>query len=147
MTEGSEGSFEIRETTDPDLVLPIRWRNLYPGRPIDCESSRNADADPETVHFAAFIDDIPFGCVSLLKEPAHECESRIRWLAVDERQRRKGLGRELVKSCLRKTSGHGIWCNVRLPATKLYEHLGFVKISELFELPEIGPHCLMRHIP
>lgn len=140
-------SFEIRESIDIDLILPIRWRNLYPGNPIDPESSREVDEAPGTIHFVAFDTGIPFGCVSLLNEPAHECELRIRWLAVDENQRRNGTGSELVNACLKKAQHHGIWCNVRLHAVKLYEHLGFVKIGHLFELPEIGPHFLMRHIP
>ena len=147
MTEGGKHSFKIRETSDIGLILPIRWRNLYPGRPIDPESSREADKSRETVHFMAFDDGIPFGCVSLLKDSAHECKLRIRWLAVDENQRRKGIGRKLVKSCLRKARRCGIWCNVRQPAVKLYEKLGFVKVGDLFELPKIGPHFLMRHIP
>ena len=142
-----KGSLEIRESSDLELILPIRWRNVYPGRPIDPESSHEADKSRETVHFVAFDTDTPFGCVSLLKEPAHECELRIRWLAVDESQRRNGAGSELVSTCLQKAQNYNIWCNVRLHAVKLYEHLGFVKIGHLFELPEIGPHFLMRHIP
>lgn len=142
-----KGSLEIRESSDLELILPIRWRNLYPGRPIDPESSHEADKSRETVHFVAFDTDTPFGCVSLLKEPAHECELRIRWLAVDENQRRNGIGRELIRSCLRKARRCGIWCNVRQPAVKLYEGLGFAKIGGLFEIPKIGPHFLMSHIP
>ena len=140
-------SFEIRESADLDLILPIRWRNLYPEKPVDIESSREVDEATDTIHFVAFAADTPFGCVSLLNEPVHECELRIRWLAVDENQRRNGTGNKLVNACLQKAQDLGIWCNVRLQAVKLYEHLGFVKISELFELPEIGPHFLMRHIP
>ena len=140
-------SFEIQESIDLDLVLPIRWRNLYPGRPVNVESSREADEAPDTMHFVAFDTDIPFGCVSLLNEPAHECELRIRWLAVDENQRRNGAGSELVSECLQKAQNYNIWCNVRLPAVKLYERLGFTKEGDLFELPKIGPHFLMRHNP
>ena len=137
--------FEIREHPDFDLLLPMRWRNLYPEKPLDRESSRKIDEDKGTLHFAAFVEDRIVGCVSLLREPAHECELRIRWLAVDSEWRGSGIGSELVRTCLQESRERGIWCNARISAVSLYERLSFVKMGGEFQIPEIGPHYLMRH--
>ncbi len=139
-------SFEIREETDLELLLPVRWRNLYPGMEINPSSSRHTDILESTIHFVAVSDDTPVGCVTLAEEHAHDRALRMRWIGVDDNYRGQGIGSALCSSCLREaTRRHlGIWCNARLHALSMYKRLGFEQIGHVFEIPDIGPHLVMR---
>ena len=140
-------SFEIREETDPDVLLPVRWRNLYPGKVLDSEASRETDIAEGTVHFVAIQDDVRIGgCVTLTQEFQHQRHLRMRWLGVDESIRGHGVGGALVQACLAESlrRGHGIWCNARLVAVPLYQRLGFETVGESFDISGIGPHLVMR---
>ena len=140
-------SFEIREETDPEVLLPVRWRTLYPGKVLDSEASRETDMAKGTVHFVAIQDDAQIcGCVTLTKESQHQRHLRMRWLGVDKALRGHGIGGALVQACLAESlrrSG-GIWCNARLVAVPLYQRLGFEAMGLPFEISGIGPHLVMR---
>ena len=141
-------SFEIREETDLDALLPVRWRNLYPGKPVDPEASRETDLAEGTTHFVATTDHGIVGCVTLTEEFAHDRDLRMRWIGVDEERRGQGIGAELARACLGEAerSGRGIWCNARLPTLSLYHRLGFEEVGSPFDIPDIGPHFVMRTI-
>ena len=139
-------SFKIREETDVDGLLPVRWRNLYPGKPINPSSSRDTDFSESTIHFVATSDGNTVGCVTLTEEPAHNRALRMRWIGVDGSFRGQGIGSALCSACLSEATrrGHGIWCNARLPALSMYQRLGFEQMGTVFEIPDIGPHLVMR---
>ena len=44
---------EIREETNLEVVLPVRWRSLYPGMEFDVEVSRETDLAVGTMHLVA----------------------------------------------------------------------------------------------
>ena len=138
--------FDVYEETDLGILLPIRWRNLYPGVPISPESSRETDVAAGTKHFVAEMKNDAIGCVTLVREPAHQRNLRMRWLGVDECARGHGIGSALAKACLGEASlqNEGIWCNARLNALSLYRKMGFEELGVPFELPGIGEHLVMR---
>ena len=139
-------SFEIREETDLDVLLPVRWRNLYPGKPINPVTSRDTDLSEETIHFVAISNDKMIGCVTLTEEFAYDRALRMRWIGVDDNFRGQGIGSALCRACLTEANrkGHGIWCNARLPALSLYQRLGFEQTGAAFEIADIGLHLVMR---
>ncbi|MGE4549933.1 MAG: GNAT family N-acetyltransferase [Opitutales bacterium] len=140
-------SFEIREETVLDVLLPVRWRNLYPGKVLDSEASRETDMAEGTVHFVAIQNDARIGgCVTLTKEFQHQRHLRMRWLGVDEALRGHGIGCALAQACLDESlrRGGGIWCNARLGAVPLYQRLGFEAVGVPFDILAIGPHLVMR---
>ena len=140
-------SFEIREETVLDVLLPVRWRNLYPGKVLDSEASRETDMAEGTVHFVAIQDNARIGgCVTLPQEFQHQRHLRMGWLGVDEALRGHGIGGALVQACLAESLRHGggIWCNARLVAVPLYQRLGFETVGEPFDISGIGPHLVMR---
>ena len=141
-------SFEIREETDLDALLPVRWRNLYPGKPVDPEISRETDLAIGTTHFVAIMDHGVIGCVTLTEEFDHDRDLRMRWIGVDEGLRGQGIGIDLARACLENAArrDRGIWCNARLPALSLYRRLGFETVGTAFDIPGIGPHLVMRTI-
>ena len=140
-------SFEICEETVLNVLLPVRWRNLYPGKILDSEASRETDMAERTVHFVAIQDDARIGgCVTLTQEFHHQRHLRMRWLGVDEDLRGHGIGGALVQECLAESlrRGCGIWCNARLVAVPFYQRLGFEAMGLPFEISSIGPHLVMR---
>ncbi len=61
--------------------------------------------------------------------------------------RGKGYGASALRFGMRLARDRGaglVWCNARSGAVWFYEHLGFVKTSEEFEIPPIGPHYVME---
>ena len=138
--------FAIREVFDLNLIHPIRRRNLYPNSSHHFFDPSESDEWNSAIHFTAFDGDIHFGCVTLIREPAHNCDFRIRWLGVDQERRSMGVGCALIEMCLIHAKEAGIWCNVRISTKKSYLKLGFEKIGSVLDLPGIGDHFLMRHL-
>ena len=74
---------------------------------------------------------------------------RVRGMATAPEARGRGAGRAvldaLVEHALEQDATR-VWCNARVPAKSLYERAGFRVTSDVFELPDIGPHVVMeRH--
>ena len=139
-------SFQVREESDLKVLLPVRWRNLYPDQVMNPEASREDDLAAGTIHFVATRDREVVGCETLTEERRHARDLRMRWIGVDKEQRDQGIGAVLVHACLEKgiRSGRGIWCNARLPALSLYRRLGFEEVGAPFDIPDIGSHLVMR---
>jgi ribosomal protein S18 acetylase RimI-like enzyme len=58
----------------------------------------------------------------------------------------KGLGSQLLRfafAYLQEKEVAYVWCNAREAAFPFYQNLGFIFISESFEIPGIGPHKAM----
>lgn len=71
---------------------------------------------------------------------------RLRGMATDPDFSGKGMGAELIKFAineLRSAKASYIWCHARTSAVGFYKKLGFVVVSDEFEVPEIGPHFNM----
>jgi GNAT superfamily N-acetyltransferase len=59
----------------------------------------------------------------------------------------KGYGRELIRKLVSQGREKNIplfWCNARERAIPFYVREGFTVESELFEIPGIGPHKILR---
>jgi GNAT superfamily N-acetyltransferase len=72
---------------------------------------------------------------------------RIRGMATTPQARGRGAGTLVLEALLRHATTHGarrIWCNARTPARSLYERAGLRVASEVFEIPDIGPHVVME---
>jgi ribosomal protein S18 acetylase RimI-like enzyme len=67
-------------------------------------------------------------------------------MAVLEQHQKKGFGEALLKYCenqIRIKSGEIIWFNARETAIGFYEKSAYKKISDGFEIPDIGIHYLL----
>jgi len=72
---------------------------------------------------------------------------RVRGMATAPQARGKGAGTGVLDALLGHASARGaslVWCHARTAALSLYERAGFRKISEEFEIPEIGRHFVME---
>jgi len=94
----------------------------------------------------AFMDEelVGVGFVAPDGEPG---EWRVRGMAVVPELRGRGAGGAILSALIEHARAAGalaVWANVRTPARSLYERRGMRVVSEEFELPQIGPHVVMR---
>jgi predicted GNAT family N-acyltransferase len=146
----SSEPIEVREA-QPDEVVDLRHAVLRAGFPREA-AIYAIDAQAGTHHFAAVTrDGRVVGCVTLVPRGHHDDfgdSVQLRGMAVEERLRGAGVGRRL----LAKVDEHVrqlppptplLWCNARVAAIPFYERCGWTIISEVFEVPGIGPHVKM----
>lgn len=109
-----------------------------------------ADDHAQSLHLAAREGDITLAVASvLLQGPEGETAGwwRVRGMATIADQRSRGLGGRLLEVLLAHVAEHGggrVWCTVRTGAITFYARYGFEIVSEVFELPGIGPHVRME---
>jgi GNAT superfamily N-acetyltransferase len=135
---------------DAEAVRPLRAEVLRPGQSREQLIFPGDDA-PETLHAAVALEGHIVGVASVMREPyPHDSltgDWRIRGMATSAELRGRGIGSALVARCeehARAHAGARLWCNARVRARTLYERAGFTVDGDLFELPMIGPHYLMR---
>jgi len=61
--------------------------------------------------------------------------------------RGRGAGTAVLEALLghaRASGASRVWCNARTPARRFYERAGFGATSDVFELPQVGPHVVME---
>jgi GNAT superfamily N-acetyltransferase len=141
-------SIDIRPISAAE-TRPLRQRILRPHQ-TEAELVHAGDDAPDTLHLGAFSGARLVGVASIHREPppgtASDTAWRLRGMAVEASERRRGCGRSLVAACLAHAALHGgtvMWCNARIGALAFYESQGFSKLGNPFELPKIGVHYFM----
>ncbi len=141
------GPYTLR-TCPVDEIVPLRHRILRAGLPVDMARFPGDDA-PDTLHLGAFdADGNAVCCVTMLRadwegEPAW----RLRGMATDDGLRGTGIGSALVpvaeRAALALTGPLPIWCDARIRAIPFYERMGYVCVSEFFDIEHAGLHRKM----
>jgi len=139
---------EIRPITAREartVRLPVLRAGLPPESAI-----LDHDDDPGTRHFGAFDGQRLVGVATFFAEPCAFRPGRRAWrlrgMATLEDMQGRGAGSALVDEGIRATIASGadlMWCNARVTAAGFYEKLGFVAVSDVFELPNSGKHYVM----
>ena len=131
-------------------TYPIRHQMLRPGRAIEtCHFQ--GDDDELTFHLGSYIDEKLASVASFYfkKHPAiieEEYQYQLRGMATLSEYQNKGLSSALLKAAFPIIQNNHVkllWCNARVEASGFYEKVGFKKISDLFEIPDVGSHYLM----
>ena len=148
MTTEAARPVEVRPVAATE-TRPLRHLVLRPGQPAE-STVYPGDDDPDTRHFAAFLDGQLVGIASLYREarPGGDTPGwRLRGMATSGEARGKGVGRDLLAACLEHVAAEGggeVWCNARAEALGFYAAAGFDVIGDEFDIPGIGPHRVMR---
>jgi GNAT superfamily N-acetyltransferase len=130
-------------------VIPLRALILRPGQPLEAS---HYPADPKAVHFGLELKS-EIVCVVTAHPEASAAVAdalnpwRIRGMATHSGFQGHGFGSKVLTALLdwaRLEKIDWFWCNARAKAIPFYERHGFETVSELFELPLIGPHKVMR---
>jgi GNAT superfamily N-acetyltransferase len=140
---------ELRRATI-DEIPPLRHAELRPGLPL--EAARfDGDDEPETRHFGAFLRSSgePVACVSCMRRArGGEDAWQVRGMATRGDLVRRGIGRTLLRhalAALRDARGPELlWCNARVAALEFWEGEGWAVVSEVFDIPGVGPHRTLQ---
>ncbi|MDB5036611.1 MAG: family N-acetyltransferase [Bacteriovoracaceae bacterium] len=139
--------FEIRQISSKETG-PLRHKILRPTQ--DFRMTRYSGDDlQDAFHMGAFLENRMIGTASIYREDFEDQKNgwRIRGMAIEEDYRGRGVGQKLLHSLIahsKNNQGNYIWFNARTPAVGFYEKSGFEKVGSEFELPEIGPHFVMK---
>jgi GNAT superfamily N-acetyltransferase len=102
------------------------------------------------------------GCATYVVRPfPPDPEARRAWqlrgMAVAATQQGTGVGSSILSKALEilapeiqargPTPGASLWCNARMSAAAFYRRNGWVPVGEVFDLPPIGPHVIMKWNP
>ena len=154
-------------------ILTLRHTELRPGLPEET-AHFDGDLEPTTRHFGGFLrEDSPaapllrhaapgasdatpdataVACASFTArahggEPAYQ----LRGMATRAAMVRRGLGGALLRHAIAelvRCEGTGFfWCNARITAVQFYLRMGWRVVSDVFDVPTVGPHRVMvyRH--
>jgi GNAT superfamily N-acetyltransferase len=72
---------------------------------------------------------------------------RVRGMATSPPARSRGAGAAVLGALVGHAALQGasrVWCNARTPAQSFYERAGFHVTSQVFDVPQIGPHVVME---
>lgn len=158
---------EVRRIA-PHHTWVLRQKVLRPHQDVR-EMLWEGDTEESSRHFGGYVDGVLAGVATLLHaSPPHPGARpglradllahtpggawQVRGMATDDRARGVGLGRALLRFCLASAAtrataanlpGAIVWCNARTTALGFYEREGFVVASDVFDLPNAGPHVVM----
>lgn len=137
------GAFTVRPIA-VERTRPLRQAVLRPHMTIE----QMIESEPaRAVAFGAFEGEDRLLAVGLVGREGDPGHWRIRGMATEPGVRGRGAGSAVLGALLQHAREHGavgVWASVRVPARTLYERVGFVVDSEIYEVQPIGPHVLMR---
>ncbi len=129
-------------------AIPLRIKILRNGK-LEPTAIHSEDTMEETFHLGYFENGILLGIASY-HPVSHKDYSQkgfqLRGMAVEFDQRNKNIGRKLnekAEEFLKTKNIEYIWCNARESAFPFYEKMKYKFISEMFDVPQIGPHKVM----
>lgn len=134
--------FELR-TVPVAETRPLRQRVLRPHQEVE----ELAGHEPTgSVAFGVFAGSelVAVGLIGPEGEPG---DWRVRGMAAAPHVRGRGAGSQILRALVTHASAHGatrVWCHARTPALALYTRLGFVPVSDEFEVTHTGPHYRME---
>ena len=105
------------------------------------------ESEPGEAFAVGAFEDDELIAVGLIGPEGDTGSWRVRGMATLPAARRRGAGSEVLLALLDHAREHGarqVWASVRTPARALYERAGFAVDSDVYELPHIGPHVVMR---
>ena len=127
-------------------IVALRHAVLRPGLP-PASAVFDGDEAPSTRHYGAFEGSAAMGCLSFMRNdrggPAHQ----LRGMATAVGARGAGVGRALLhfadETLVAATGIRGLWCNARVESIGFYERVGWEVVSDVFDVPGVGPHRVM----
>lgn len=127
-------------------IFALRWAVLRTGKPR-ATAEYPEDARDDVFHVAAYDDAGEVrGCVTFFPDPLPGQDGlayRFRGMGSAPEVRGRGFGAAALLAGLRECAVRGAelaWCNGRTSAAGFYEHFGFARVGEEFQLSPSGPH-------
>ena len=127
-------------------IVALRHAVLRPGLPPESAAFDGDDA-PSTRHYGAFAGGDAVGCLSFMRNDREGPAHQLRGMATADSARGTGIGRALLRfadeALVAATGIRGLWCNARVESVGFYERAGWEVVSDVFDVPGVGPHRVM----
>ena len=134
---------------DVDSILELRHKVLRHGKPFE-SCFYKEDRISSTIHLAAIKKQRIVSCATFYQEKnihfAHKNSFRLRGMATEEKFRKKGFGKLLLKTAEKiicEKGSNNLWCNARIKAVPFYLSCGYKIFGQLFDIQDIGNHYMM----
>jgi GNAT superfamily N-acetyltransferase len=133
-----------------EQAMDLRMRILRPLHPR--EACQYAEDDFETTfHLGIFENGKVISNGTFMQQAQPKLSEakypyRLRGMATDLNQQKKGLGQKIILAAeneLRKRNCDLLWFNARVSAEGFYKKLGYTAIEDIFNIDTIGPHKIM----
>ena len=127
-------------------ILPLREAVIIAG--TNRPSEFPGDRDETTFHVGGFAGGEIICCGTFLLtdwfgEPAYQ----LRGMATREDARGEGIGAALLAATERfildSTPVRQLWCSARVSAVGFYQKVGWSVVSDVYDVPNVGPHRKM----
>ncbi len=128
------------ERVERDRILALRALAL--GGHGKGSTAFSRDLATTTRHWAATVDGVVVGCVSVMRLRGHA----LRGMAVAAEHRRQGIGARLLRAVCVEVDAP-MWCNARIEAVPFYVHRGWSEVGPVFELRDKGAHRRLTWTP
>ena len=140
--------YEVRVIAPSD-TYELRRALLRPHQRLN-EMTWPADEHPDSLHVGGYRGENQAGIGTIHRQAmpgVSEPEAwRVRAIAVDYGHRGYGLGATILNRLIEHAAvsgGRVVWANATAASFGFFEHHGFRRRGEPFELPEIGPHYVV----
>ncbi len=70
---------------------------------------------------------------------------QLRGMASDPKWAGCGVGRAVLEMAHELAGSRSLWCDARISARDFYARFGWVAEGEIFDIPQVGPHTVMRY--
>jgi GNAT superfamily N-acetyltransferase len=70
---------------------------------------------------------------------------QLRGMATDSAWDGCGVGKAVLEVAHQLAGSRSLWCDARMSAHDFYARLGWVAEGEIFDIPQVGPHTVMRY--
>ncbi|MGY6562181.1 MAG: GNAT family N-acetyltransferase [Luteibaculaceae bacterium] len=136
---------------EPHETFLLRHKVLWPHLETVEECTMEGDTAEGNFHLGVLdMNDMVVAIGSFVQdihpEFGDQNQYRLRAMASDPDKKGSGLGTLLLNEAFTILQDKGInilWCDARLAAVPFYEKLGFIKIGDIYQKPNVGPHYLM----
>ena len=130
-----------------DEIFALRHAVLRPRRPL-VTACFEGDDEETTVHVGAFAGDRLVGCATVMRRPLDGEEAlQLRGMATAPDRMGRGIGRAVLQfveeDIARAAAVRVFWCNARTSASGFYAGAGWMLVSSVVDVPDVGPHVRM----
>lgn len=129
---------------------PLRHTVLWPHILKEEDCVIDIDEREDAIHLGTFLNDelVAVGSFFKMSSPklSFERQYRLRAMATHPDVRGTGAGKLLVQTgiqLLRDLRCDVLWCDARIKAVGFYASIGFHRLEEIYQVPQIGPHQFM----
>ena len=112
------------------------------------------DDDADTIHLLALLAEVSdtgseeavagtvVGTATMISHGPDVAQ--LRGMATDSAWAGNGVGRAVLEAAHKLAGSRSLWCDARMSAHDFYARFGWVAEGEIFEIPRVGPHTVMR---